>query len=194
VVTTDGSQGLVLWRFDGKELQSLRDTKLKARILAVAAVPGPGQEMRLCVADVGRTVTLLHGDSLQKVRSWTLSGNITAGPVVRAGAVLVVVDHRRLVWIDPEKDQLPGLAFSFPADIVGLPEMVDGVLIVADLTGQIQGFDPRTARKVGDGYVLRADVAPAGTPLPFGPDRVFVPLTDGTMLLPSKLWFLPRPW
>jgi outer membrane protein assembly factor BamB len=193
VATTDGSQGLMLWRFDGKELQGLRESKFKARILAVAALPGPGEDVRLCVADAGRTVTLLQGDALQRTRSWTLSGNITAGPVVRAGMILVVVDNRRLVWIDPERDQLPGLAFSFPADIVGLPELIDGVLVVADETGHIQGFDPRTARKVGDGYLLRADVAPAGAPLPFG-DRVFVPLTDGTALLPSKLWFLPRLW
>jgi outer membrane protein assembly factor BamB len=194
VASTDGSQGITLWRFDGKDLQNLHESKLKARILAVAPVPGPGGEVRLGVADANRTVTLLQGDSLQKVRSWTLSGNITAGPFVRAGVLLVVVDRRRLVWIDPDKDQLPGLAFSFPADIVGLPEIVDGALLVADETGQIQSFDPKTARKLGEGYLLRADVAPAGTPLAYGADRLFVPLTDGTILLPSRMWFLPRPW
>jgi hypothetical protein len=105
-----------------------------------------------------------------------------------------VLDKHRLVWIDPDKDQLPGLAFNFPADIVGQPELVDGVLVVADETGHIQGFDPKTARKVGEGYTLRADIAAAAAPMAFGPDRLFVPLTDGTVLVPSKLWFLPRPW
>jgi hypothetical protein len=29
------------------------------------------------------------------------------------------------------------------------------------------------------------DTAPAATPLPFAPDRLFVPLSDGTVLLPK---------
>jgi hypothetical protein len=194
VATTDGNQGLVLWRFDGKELQSLRDTKFMARILAVTASPVASDQVRLYVADAGRTVTLLQGDSLQKVRSWPLSGDITGGPFVRAGLVFVVVDQKRLVGIDPEKDQLPGLALSFPADIVGQPEIVDGLLIVADEKGQIKALDPKTVRPIGDGYLLRADVAASAAPVLFGADRLFVPLTDGTVLLPPKMWFWPWPW
>jgi outer membrane protein assembly factor BamB len=188
VATTDGSHGLVLWRFDGKELQRLHDTQLKARLVSLTALPSAGGEVRLCVADSARGVTLLEGDMLHKIRSWTLSDNITAGPFVRAGVIFVVIGKRRLVWIDPEKDQ-PVDGFTFGADIVGQPELVDGVLIVADESGQIQGFDPRKAQKIGLGYRLRADVAPAAAPVPYGMERLFVPLTDGTVLLPSRMWF-----
>jgi outer membrane protein assembly factor BamB len=187
VATTDGSQGLTLWRFDGKTLESLRELKMKARIVGLAALPG-GPEVRLCVADAGRNLTLLHGDSLQKTRSWALSDDITTGPFVREGMIYVILGGRRLVWIDPEKDQ-PVHPFTCQGNIVGQPEVIDGVLIVADDSGQLQGFDPKTGSPNGLGYRLQADVAPAATPVAFGQGRLLVPLTDGTVLLPSRAWF-----
>ena len=51
--------------------------------------------------------------------------------------------------------------------------------------------DPATLLPVGLRYTLQAAVAPAATPLPYGADRLFVPLSDGTVLLPSRAWFRP---
>ena len=190
VVTTDGSSGLVLWQLAGKELHKLGRASFNGRVLAAAVLPGGDKGFGLCVADVTRTVTLLHGDDLTRERTWTLGDAITAGPFVRGGRIGVVVGHRRLVWLDPQSDQ-PIRALTFAGEIVGEPELIDGVLVVADQSGRIQGFDPATLLPVGLPYTLQASVAPAATPLPYGADRLFVPLTDGTVLLLSRAWFRP---
>jgi len=57
---------------------------------------------------------------------------------------------------------------------------------VANLAGQFLGLDAATGQPLSPGYTLRANVAPAAAPLPFGPDRLFVPLTDGTIMLLAK--------
>src|SRR5205807_3089104 len=116
--------------------------------------------------------------------------DVTAGPFAHQGGAGVVIGRRRLVWLDPAREQ-PAWALTFPADIVGEPRLLDGVLIVADESGQIQAIDPASGQPVGLRYTLEAAVAPAMAPLPHGPDQLFVPLTDGTALLLSRAWFRP---
>ncbi len=188
LASTDGSNGLTIWQLSGQKLMSESGdhvTVAKQRIIAPPAVLASGGQLRLCVADVGRCVTLLRGDDLRPIREWTLDDAITAGPFVSGGGIGVVVAGRRLVWLDPDAGKLRW-AITFPARIVGEPQLIDGRLIVADASGRIQNVDPATGGFVGSGCTLRADVAAAATPLPFGPDQLFVPLTDGTVLLPPK--------
>jgi hypothetical protein len=191
---TDGSRGVTLWKLDGKVMTRVKQADVKGRILsAPALLPPPPQEagaFRLCVADVGRVVTLFQGEELRKVREWTMSDAISSGPFVRSGGIGVIVGGRRLVWLNPDKDR-PAWAHTFRADIVGQPAQIGDVLIVADESGQIQALDPATGQLVGLGYTLQADVAPAAAPVPFDGDRLFVPLTDGTVLVPSRAWFQP---
>jgi len=188
---TNGSKGLTLWRLEGESLARVQTAEVKGRIISAPAVlhsPSQSSEFRLCVADVGRGVTLFQGDMLSKVREWTMSDTVTAGPFVRGGSIFVVVGGRRLVCLDPDSNKQPW-AHTFRADIVAEPVLIEGALIVADESGQIQALDPATGQPVGLGYTLRAAVAPAGTPLLYGADRLFVPLSDGTVLLPSRAWF-----
>jgi outer membrane protein assembly factor BamB len=187
MLSTDGSTGLSQWRLNGFNLTRVKTANVKARIITPPALLAHEGQVRIYVADVGRCVTLLRGDDLSMMREVTLSDGITAGPFVRAGGVGIVVGSRRLVWLNPDGDTR--WAITFPADIVGEPQLIDGTLIVADESGQIQAVDPATGRSVGWGYAIHADVAPAATPVPFGHDRLFVPLTDGTVLLPSRDWF-----
>jgi outer membrane protein assembly factor BamB len=188
---TNGSHGLTLWHAEGGSLVLDKKAEVKARIIAAPAVLagiGQSQEWGLCVADVDRGVTLFQGDKLIKVREWAMSDAITAGPFARGGGIVLVLGGRRLVWLDTDSEK-PRWALTVRADIVGEPLLIDGCLVVADESGQIQALDPATGRPVGLGYALHAAVAPTGSVLPYGTDRLFVPLTDGTVLLPSREWF-----
>jgi hypothetical protein len=191
---TDGGGGITLWRIVGEDWQKLASVKVGGRILAPPAVvplAGKPGEWGICVADTERKVTLLHADGLRKLQQWVLSDNITAGPFARGHGIGLILGGRRLVWLDPSKNE-PHYAHTFRADLVGLPEMVDGLLIVADMEGRFQAVDPWAKRFVGLGYTLRANIAPAAAPVPFGDDRLLVPLTDGTALLLSRQWFRPH--
>jgi hypothetical protein len=190
---TDGGQGLTLWRLEGDTLSRVTTAEVKSRILsrpAVLPAAGAPGDFRVCVADAGRKVTLFQGEMLKKVREWPLSDAINAGPFVRGDSVYVAVGGRRLVCLDPNRPE-PRWAHTFRADIVGEPRFIDGALIVADESGQIQALDPTTGEPVGLGYTVRAAVAPAASPMPYGTDQLFVPLTDGTVMLLSRAWFRP---
>jgi hypothetical protein len=53
---------------------------------------------------------------------------------------------------------------------------------VADLRG-VGALDAATGKPVDDGVAAPASTSPASAPVPFGPGRLFAPLTDGTVLL-----------
>jgi hypothetical protein len=97
-----------------------------------------------------------------------------------------VVNQRRLVWLDPNQDK-PAWDYTSPgAGIVGQPQLIGNMLVVADLTGRFIGLDPASGKAQSPaGYLFAANVAPAATPVPFGPDRAFVALTDGTVFFLS---------
>jgi hypothetical protein len=186
-LVTDGSRGLKRMAWDGQAFETRAAGEVPDRIVAPPVVlpRAGGREPRVCVADSAHVVTLLDGDGLALVRRWRMSGTITAGPFVRGGAVVCVVDGRKLVWLDPAKDE-PRWSADFRADVVGQPQLIDGVLVVADQRGQIQGLAPATGKATGPGYAVVASAAPTAAPMAFGPDRLFVPLSDGTVLLPPR--------
>ncbi len=183
---TDGRRGLVRISWPGgRPYQRRTATELKHRVLAPPAVL-PGDTPRLCVATAGDTpaqdtLTLLDGKALQELRQWALPGKLTAGPFVRGSGILCVVDHRRLVWFDPGREE--SWEYALVSAVIDAPPLVDGALIVGDLAGRFVALDPRTGSPLGPGYMLRANVAPDAAAVPFGPGRVLVPLNDGTLLL-----------
>jgi hypothetical protein len=61
--------------------------------------------------------------------------------------------------------------------------VIDGMLVVADVAGQLIALDPATGRPLGAGITFKANVAATAAPLPFGAGHAFVPLTDGTIIL-----------
>jgi hypothetical protein len=200
-LTTDGGRGLTCWEWPaGKPWQALMamgdnpTLTLQDRVVSAPAVlPAvAGKPPRVCVADSNGAVTLLSvrgGGALESKQTWDLRGQVTAGPFVRSAAdgeprIGCVVDGRRLVWLDPRKPE-PEPVWEYQAKntVIGQPQVVEGVLVVADQSGHIAGLDLATGRPVGPGHALRGSVVPAASPAAFGPQRLFVPLSDGTAVL-----------
>jgi outer membrane protein assembly factor BamB len=150
---------------------------------AVLSRAGAGTKLRVCAADDHGTVYLFEDDALNLVHSWALKGPVTAGPFVRGDRVGCVVGGRRLVWLDPAKAEPAWTYESHGEDIVGQPQLADGMVVVADVSGLFVGIDPETGQVRGPGYQLRSSVMPAAAPADFGAGRAFAPLTDGTVLL-----------
>jgi hypothetical protein len=189
---TDGSRGLRRMSCDGKVWEKRAERTLENRIVSPPAVlRTQGDQVRVCAADSANVVTLLDGDRLDVLQTWRLSGAITAGPFVRGGGIVCVVDRRKVVWLDPEKKKDSLWTTDFRADVVGRPQLIDGVLVVADQGGRIQGLDPASGKPSGPGYTVQASAAPTAAPIAFGADRLFVPLTDGTVLLPARSCLRP---
>jgi hypothetical protein len=196
---TNGHRGLTRYRFEDTLWRSFpegRDARkpsveLRERIAsAPVLLPAADGTLRVCVADVTGTLHLFEGDEFKEVRRWELHGRVKAGPVVRQGKVGCVIDRGRgsaehrpvLVWIDPAKDA-PLWEHKSAGEVVGQPQLIEGLLVVADLSGNFVALDPATGEARGRGYTLKASVVPTASPVPFGPGRAFAPLSDGTVLL-----------
>jgi hypothetical protein len=192
-LTTDGSGGLTHWQwhFQQKEtFQALPEGRqptatLPARIISCPVVLRTARknELSVLVADAAGSLWLLRGPDLAIGPSWNLHGRITAGPFVRGDRIGCVVDRRRLVWIDPSKDKQ---LWEHPVQgeaIVGQPEVVGNMVVVADLEGGFTGLDPATGQPLGKTYKLQTNAAAAATPTALGADEACVPLTDGTVFL-----------
>ena len=187
---TDGSRGLsrVSWP-NAKIHERRKKAELSHRIIAPPVVlPGIADARpRVCVADASGAVTLLDGERLERLGHWQMNGKITAGPFVRGTLIVCVVEGKRLVGIDPERDER--WQAHMVSDIVGAPLLVDDMLVVADVSGRFLALrptdgQPTDGQPIGAaGYRLRANVAPDAAPVPFGPGRLLVPLNDGTLLL-----------
>ncbi len=148
----------------------------------LVSVPVALKNRAVAVADAGATVTLLHGDRPTIVRTWRL-GPVTAGPWAIGDKLAVIVDRRTLVWLNPEADA-PLWRYPTKGDgIESSPRLIDGKLVVADLAGRFVALDPTTGNELGGGYQFPAEAAPSAAVAPFGPGRLFAPLTDGTVLL-----------
>jgi tRNA A-37 threonylcarbamoyl transferase component Bud32 len=140
---------------------------------------------RVAIADAKGRVSLLEGPPWRTLVLWDLGGQISGGPVALGKHLLCVVDRRRiLLWLDPAQN-MPTWDFTLLADIVGMPQLVGDRVVVADVSGRIVGLDAKTGRPGGSGYSVGDGVAPAMAPVPFGEGRLFVPLTDGNVLLLS---------
>lgn len=193
-LATDGGRGVSHWlwprnkpwkSFPADKAETEPTRMMRARVIAPPLVLSPEDgKIRVCIADADGTLTLLKGDMLDEVRRWELGGKITAGPFLRDGSIGVIVDRKRLVWIDPGKAPI---AWEHKAgeEIVGEPRVIAGMVVIADQSGRFLGVDPLTGLPHGMGYSVKASVAPAATPVGFGKGRLFAPLTDGTILLLS---------
>src|SRR5262249_60836477 len=96
--------------------------------------------------------------------------------------ICCMVDRRRLVCIDPGHDA-PVWNYASDADFVGVPQLVDGLLVVALQSGRFIALDPASGKPKNGGYRLNANVAPSAAPVPFGTGRLLAPLSDGTVIV-----------
>ncbi len=183
-LVTDGSRGLLRLNWPGTVWEKKGEAQLEDRVVAAPLVlPGDGP-VRVCVVDAAGNLLLLDGTKLKELRRWSLGGKITAGPFLLGSRVGCVVDRRRLVCVDPSQEKpLWERTLDTGTGIVGRPQEMSGAIVLADQSGRYVALDPETGTPRGDGYALQASVAPAAAPVAFGPDRVFAPLTDGTVLV-----------
>jgi hypothetical protein len=167
------------------------DNRIVSSPMLLAAKIGASE---VCVADAGGVVWVLEvqADGRLKVsRKWDLKGKITTGPFLRlvggAARVGCVVDQRRLVWLDPSADAPLWIYETSGKAILEQPQMVEDILVITDQSGRINGLNAATGKPQGLGYALRGSIAPATSPVGFDANRLFVPLSDGTiMLLPLE--------
>jgi hypothetical protein len=198
-LTSDGGRGLNVreWQPGAVTWAELPENRGDGPTLELPdhvtnAVRVPGAAVRVAVTDAAGTLLLLEitdKGGLDVKRSWSLGGQLTAGPFVhttdKGGARLAcVVDRSRLVWIDPAKGVLAWV-FETPGQdaIVGEPRLIDDTLVVADAAGRYIGIDAKTGRPLGAGYRLKGSIAPAAGVVPFDKGRLLAPLTDGTQML-----------
>jgi len=205
-LTTNGADGVTCWDWAaGQAFQALPRRNalpkgelpptLRLKDLVAAPpllVPSAAQKApRVCLADAsGRLILfeLLASGALREVRSWDLKGRVTAGPSLRTlkdGEIRLgcVMDGGRLVWLDPEQAE-PLWQYGTPDDIlVGLPQLLGEVLVLAYQSGRFVVLDPGKGKARGPGYTLRGNIASVVSPAAFGPGQAFAPLSDGTVLL-----------
>jgi hypothetical protein len=190
-LVSDGSNGLQRlrwtaagdWAWDGNGGKTLVLARA-ARVVGVSAVlTAEGAEPRVAVADADGTVTLVQADNLKPLRRWKLPGRWTAGPFVRGDRLGCVVAGDTLVWLNPDRADPEWTHRVEGAAIVGQPQLVGDVVAVADQAGRLIGLDPATGKPLGAGCTLQAVAVPAAAPLAYGKDRLFAPLSDGTVLV-----------
>jgi hypothetical protein len=197
-LTTDGLKGVTCWSWGESSWNRLPPDgptpgyDMPERIVAAPLVlpAGEGMLARACVADAGGHVHLLavqKSGSLEFIGEWDVKGNLTDGPFLRhlpGGRLRIgcVVDDRRLVWLDPTR---PGTLREYPArsPVVGRPEVIEGVVVVAEQEGRVVALDPVTLEPRGPGFQSGGSAIPVASPVPFGKGRVLAPLCDGTALL-----------
>lgn len=183
---TDGLRTIKWMRWAGEIGREIETVVMDARIVAAPLVlpkPNPGNVERVLVADSAGTLSLLEGAKLGVKRTWRLGSLHVSDLFVRGPHIGCVVERKKLLWIDPEQGE-PAWEFTTPGDgIVGQPQLVGGVVLVADLSGRFFALDPKTGKAIGKEHRLQSGTAPAATPAAFGDKHAFVPLTDGTVYL-----------
>ncbi len=202
-VSSDGGSGLMVWDWPvGKDSTPLPANRAedeptlrwKDRIVHAVALPGQ-TEFVLGDSRGGLALVQVEGNgSLTVQRSWSLGGEITAGPFLRqtpeGPRIGCVVGQTKLVWLDPASNQ-PGKEYHTQDDapIVGEPQVCGEWLVVADQSGRLVGLSLTDLSPRGRGYNLPGSLAPVTSPVLFQPDRLLVPLSDGTVLLLSTARF-----
>jgi hypothetical protein len=188
-LTTDGARGLSQWQWPQNDVAILQKTvqlpeRLVQKPVLVPLKQGQGVGPLICVADVVGTLRLLTPGDLKTVRTWQIGGRLTAGPFLCAGAIGCVVDRTKLILLRSDGDK-PLWEYRSADPIIGEPQPVGPMVVVADMSGAVFGLDVRTGQKSPKALALKGTVVATASPLACGPDRLFVPLSDGTIALPS---------
>jgi hypothetical protein len=190
-LVTDGSRGLkrMTWPKGGQMCQQKANLDLPARIVAAPLVVFTNAgEFQVFVADADNQVNILQGSLTGNTLETTgqrvpMAGGITGGPFVLGDQVGCVVARRNLVVL--AKGGEKGWSFKAGAPIVGRPVLIGKSVIVGDLEGRFVALDPVNGKRKSEGYKLKTTAAPTASPVPFGNDRLFLPLTDGTVMFLS---------
>lgn len=146
----------------------------------------------IAVGDESGTLHVLPLGTLASPQQWKLDGTITKGPFrIGDNGVGCIVDGKKAWWVNSLGDEKGHL---FEADaILGQPATLKGEMILAVLErderfGTLASYawiDLETGKRQSVER-LTLGLAPATGPVPLGADRVFAPLTDGTVMILQK--------
>jgi hypothetical protein len=172
-------QNVTAWRQAGGSFEP--ESKLAGSLLRSG-------DRALVVDETGRVYAFDLADPGTGRGSWNLGGRPTGEPFLRAGKLLAVVDGRKLVAVAPEQlesDQPLWSTEVLRGRIRGQPVLDGDVLLVADESRKV------TAIQMADGKAawfvrLPARIGPSAATVPFGKDRILVPLADGTFSVVPK--------
>lgn len=205
ILVSDGYRGLTVYNWPANaEPQFKQQLSVPDRIIsAPVAMPVKDGPPRIAVADAGGRLNLLEGDQLSPTMKWEMRqmrhGNeITAGPFLIAdqgeARVVVVVDRNRIVCLTPGERREAWVYRCNGDGIEAQPRAVGNALILADLSGRFEAIDISSGRPTGGVYPPQAGLpaAPAAAPIQFGPDHLFAPMTDGTVLIVPIDQLLPK--
>ncbi len=202
-LASDGGHGLTYWQWTApanyialpKDKNPDKPTlELKSSLTAdpVLLPEVKDKPRQVCIADVTGVIMLItvtDDGHLKPETRWNVGDPITAGPFIEtlggATRIACIIDNHHLIWLDPEKETIlwTHRGASRPK-LVGRPRLVGGMVVVADDSGLIVGLDPEKGTVVGKPLRLPGSPLPAASPVGFGADRLFTPLSDGTVLLP----------
>lgn len=148
------------------------------------------RDRALVVDENGKVYAFKGADPGDSRGIWSLGGKPTGEPFLRGDKLLAVVDGRKLVAIAPDAPNENGeplwASEPFNGRIRGQPVVSGNLLLVTDESRRV------TALNLADGKAawtvrLPARIGPCAAAVPFGDDRILVPLSDGTFQV------LPRP-
>jgi hypothetical protein len=193
LVVSDGSAKLRRYTWadpkDQANYNLIKSVELPAPVIgAPLLLPADAQHPtpRIITVLADQQVLLLDGAKLEQKHKWKLhDGKVTTGPYLAGNYVACVQDGKRLAWLDVNKEKGQFQYYEGAEDnLVGQPQLVGGMFVVADNGGKFVGVDPASGKVLRDeGYTLNASVAPASAPAAFGTDHAMTPLTDGTVFI-----------
>jgi outer membrane protein assembly factor BamB len=191
LLATNGTSKVLRWEKTGGGAwrKAMTDLDLPARAsTGLCLLPNS----LVAVGDETGTLHVLSLGSLASPQQWKLSGTITKGPFrVGPTGVGCVVDGKKAWWINALGEEKGHL---FTADaILGQPMSLKGEMILAVLEaderlGTLAGYawvDLETGKRQALER-LAIGLGPASGPVPLGTDRIFAPLTDGTVMILQK--------
>jgi outer membrane protein assembly factor BamB len=207
LLVSDGARSLTYYQWPAKA----GDAQLKQpsiqlgdRIIsAPLVVPAKEGGVRVAVADAAGRLTMLEGDPLAVTQRWDMrslrknrANAITAGPFLvgekEQTRLLVVADRNTVVCLNPD-DRVESWTYRTKGDGVPLaPRLLGDAVIIADVAGRYEALSFGDGTSLGTFPALTTlPAAPAAAPLPMA-DKLFAPLTDGTVLLIPSADLTPK--
>ena len=138
----------------------------------------------VCVVSRDNKLNWIDLDRGSVVHSEQLPGSLVADPAQCGTLVCVALDDRSIMGfaIDRRSD-IQWQSDPLQGDVVGKPMMIDGDVVVTDLSGQITAFDARNGKavwpepiKLGPGQI------PSAAAVRLGNGHLLVPLIDGSFV------------
>ncbi len=193
LIATNGNNKLLRWEktAQGNWRKISTDLELPARINSPILLVS---DSMIAVSTDSRQVHALPISGLVSPQSWNVGGDVTKGPYrVGVKGLGCIVDGKTAWWVNQADGDKPKL---FAADaIIGEGTTVGNELVLATLKrernlGMLAGFtwvDVESGKPKQESFAsLPIGLAPASGPVALGRDRVFAPLTDGTIRILSR--------